>query len=92
MIDDQRYSGGDGASMETAVVVHENTSSAGICAEHDYISLKHGTKGEDWMMANFLPQMLMRKNGRHFDVLTVRLSDGSQRKFYFDVSEFFGKE
>ena len=33
----------------------------------------------------------MKHEGKHFDSLLIKLADGRQVTYYFDISEFFGK-
>jgi len=86
--DGVKYSGGDGSSMERAVVIHATSSAAGVQAEYTYLSERHGQQGQEWGLES---QALMEEDGRHFDALNVKTRDGQDLTYYFDISEFFGK-
>jgi hypothetical protein len=79
------YAGGDGTSMEQAVVVlGASNSFAGIRAEYH------------WLQARFpgykrRSQALLRSGGKSYDRVEVELPDGGIASFYFDITAFFGK-
>jgi hypothetical protein len=68
----------DGLSFETAIVAKS------IPDEYKWIQVNYPG-------SQVVSQALTRKNEKPFDVLTVKLADGSEKKFYFDISKFFGK-
>ncbi len=84
-----RFEGGAGATMEDAVVIRgvQDTMS-GIRAERQYIAQELGTLGQDW---HWNVQALHTAGDRRYDVIEVRLHDGTIRHFWFDISDFFGK-
>jgi hypothetical protein len=82
------FSGGPGDSIETAVVINASNASVGVQAEYDYVARQCGAPGRDWRVES---QMLTEHEGKPCDVLTVILSNGQVRKFYFDIAGFFGK-
>jgi hypothetical protein len=68
----------DGLSFETAIVAKS------IPDEYKWIQANYpGSK--------VVSQALTNQNEKPFDILTVKLADGSEKKFYFDISKFFGK-
>jgi hypothetical protein len=74
----------DGNSYETAVVIQEKSETTGVSAEYKWCSEHYpGYKTQS--------QALSGKNGKRYDVLTIVTADGSQKKVYFDISNFFGK-
>lgn len=79
------YTGGSGDSIDNAVVVTTPSSGVGINAEYAYLGLMCGRRNVDWTLNM---QALMEFGGRHFDKLSVELSGGSCRDFYFDISAF----
>ena len=83
-----RYSGGQGTSMEDAVVIYADSSMVGVPAEYEYIAERHGRRGIDWEMES---QTLMTHGEKHFDRLHIKLADRSIVTYYFDISSFFGK-
>jgi hypothetical protein len=81
--------GGDGSSMDNAVVINVKASGAGIAIEYGYVSQICGKRGVDYTLDG---QRHVPKNGRQYDVLTVTLlKDGSKREFWFDITSFFGR-
>ena len=83
------FSGGNGGSFETAVVINADHSGAGVQAEYAFVTSQCGQRRTDWEMEL---QKLQEHNGKPHDVLNIRLSNGQLRIFYFDVSKFFGKK
>lgn len=80
------FAGGTGETIEDAVIIAGTTSTAvGIRAERQWLLERLGF---DWQLEL---QELIEHDGRHFDLLTVKLADGTSRGFYFDVEGFFGK-
>ena len=49
---DDMYSGGDGLSIENAIVIHAELSAVGVPAEYIYITRLYGQKGDDWVFEN----------------------------------------
>ena len=47
-----------------------------------------GHRNEDWF---FLNQSLENTESGVFDVMTVRLKNGEQKDYFFDISDTFGK-
>lgn len=81
------YGGGDGSSQERAVVIQTTSGAVGIRAEYEWIADQLGPRGAGW---NAVRQQLHEAGDRAFDIINVRLSDGSERAFHFDVTSFFG--
>jgi hypothetical protein len=78
------FSGGDGSSLNAAVIVHAADESAGLLAEHAWIR-------EHWPNSKLGRQELLTKNNRPYDALTITDSSGKEHTLYFDISEYFGK-
>jgi hypothetical protein len=74
----------DGNSFVTAVVIQETHETPGVHAEYKWIADHY--PGYKTKM-----QALTNNKGKPYDVLTIELSDGSEKKVYFDISNFFGK-
>ena len=89
--DGPAYSGGDGRTPETAVVIEDVSSHVGgIQAEKAYISRQLEESQLEW---DLLEQALLeREDGTRIDRLTVEQSTGKTETFYFDVSNFFGMD
>ena len=83
------YCGGSGTSKEDAVVITAMSSSEGIRAEYTYIEEQCGRKDKDWMLV--ASALLTGRGGRHYDLIAVKLTRGPIRKFYFDITAFYGR-
>lgn len=84
-----QYSSHSGESLQEAVIISKVANhSAGVQAEYDYVIKKHGQPRIGWMMQG---QSLIENEGRAYDRLDIVLKDGSQKSYYFDITEFFGK-
>jgi len=82
------YSGGSGESEESAIVINATATGVGIPAEYFYVMQVCGEKDVDWTLES---QVLTEDEVRQYDVLTVKLKDGTTREFWFDITAFFGK-
>ena len=80
------FGGGTGDSFETAVIVNAHNSLVGIEAEYAYIANQCGEPHKDW---NLESQGLREHGDKPYDVLTIALSGGATRTFYFDITNFF---
>lgn len=79
-----KYEGGDGSSMEKAIIIKGAVDSTdGVAAEYAYIKKKY--KNYDTKM-----QGLQQKNGKKYDVITFATKEGNVT-LYFDITDFFGK-
>jgi predicted GNAT superfamily acetyltransferase len=85
-----RYKGGDGSSMENAIIIFgAKNEKEVIQAEIDYISRRHGEKDKLWEImfkSNF------RKNYRHYNEINIKdfTSDG-RFSYCFDATEAYDK-
>ena len=77
------YSGGDGTTAESAVVIHAPDSASGVRAEYA------------WIEANLpgarVESQALIPGKRSYDRFEVVLPSGESRTIYFDISAFFGK-
>ena len=78
------YAGGDGSTLEKAVIVQTNSNMEGVRAEYAWLS-QHYPYSKD------ISQTLLHKNGKSYDLLKIRTSNGQEVDIYFDISAFFGK-
>lgn len=79
------YGGGDGTSVEKAVVIHGAPNSAsGVRAESLWVRRHHPR----WRKTR---QSLVRGEGKLYDRIDYKTASGETRALYFDISEFFGK-
>jgi len=82
------YGGGNGGSIDTAVLVSAPNALVGVRAEYEYVGLKHGRKDTDWSVEY---QAIIEQGGRKYDLLSIKLSSGQSRSYYFDITQYFGK-
>jgi len=81
---EQSSSTRDGSSYENAIVIQEKHEGPGVDAEYKWIR-------EHYPGSKTLSQALTNKNGKPYDILTIQTADGTEKKVYFDISNFFGK-
>ena len=60
----------------------------GVVSEYCYITFKHGVRDTDWSIVG---QALLGKEDKKYDRLTIELSDETRKIFFFDITDFFGK-
>lgn len=85
----QFFSGGDGSTLEKAIVIKMDGSPA---ADFVGISLEYAWLERFHPKMKTAGQRLHHQNGRSFDVLTVQTPSGEKKEFYFDITSFFGAE
>jgi hypothetical protein len=78
------YAGGDGSSLEKAIVIKAPDEVSGLNAEQTYISNHYGRYQQ-------VTQGLSLMKGRRFDMITFKTSDGKEHTLYFDITGFYGK-
>ncbi|MEW6376457.1 MAG: hypothetical protein AB1502_11805 [Thermodesulfobacteriota bacterium] len=83
------FEGGPGASADRAVVIRGAPNTImGVLAEYQYLTSRFGRRDIDWKMAG---QSISMRDNHQFDIMQIRLSDGTERTIFFDITEFFGK-
>ncbi|UCE26114.1 MAG: hypothetical protein JSW52_07040 [Candidatus Coatesbacteria bacterium] len=90
------YAGGDGTSLEKAVIiVGASGEFEGVDSEYTWLEIQFGPENVNWRS---LGQELIIENGRYYDILNVEfLTDvgvydkGDVAEFYFDITDFYGK-
>ena len=78
------YAGGDGSSLEKAVIIKAPDEVSGLNAEQTYISSHYGRY-------KTVIQGLELKKEHRFDIITFKTSDGKEHTLYFDITDFYGK-
>ena len=78
------YAGGDGSSIEKAVVIKGATEETGVDAEYAYLR-------QHYPGYHLKKQSLQGGGKRSYDVLDFTTADGKAKLIYFDITEFFGK-
>lgn len=77
------FSGGDGKSCDTAVVVHASDETSGVAAEYQWIR-------EHFPGAKVTSQSLTQCKDRPADVLKFSSTQGDT-EIWFDIGDYFGK-
>ena len=83
------FSKNTGETIKDAILIRgAESDKAGVDSEYVYLDAKYGLKGLDWEL---MQQALLKENGRDYDQMDLKLSDGTEKTLYFDITEFFGK-
>jgi hypothetical protein len=78
------FSGGNGSSFETAIVVNARDEISGVRSEYDYIRARYPGY-------RFISQALAPHGGKTYDIMTFKSADGKKHVLYFDISKYFGR-
>jgi hypothetical protein len=81
--------GGPGHTLQTAIVIKKTPrglSAAG--AEMMLLQKWFGERGRDWTMKR---QEMVQADSRTYDTYEVVLIDGSERRLYFDVTDWLAR-
>jgi hypothetical protein len=83
-IGDYTFSGGEGTSIEDAIVIGGAEDSAGAVDAQGV-----------WIRANLsgfkkTKQALISQDGKHYDEITLEGQDGKKKVLYFDITSCFG--
>ena len=85
-----RFDGGDGLSIENAIIINGAQSEGeGIPAGFIYIMKKHGEGNKDWKT---IMQSLTSTNGKSYDEIQIEdIKNNKKVAYYFDIAAFLGK-
>ena len=75
----------DGSSPERALIVRAESHQAGIHAE--YVWLGNRFPGFELVRQ----ELTVGPDGRHQDVMVIRLPDGTERTVHFDIEDLVGR-
>lgn len=79
------FEGGDGSSIENAVIIKgAKNSSEGVAAESKWVNKVH----PGWKKGN---QALLSEGDRSYDKIDYVTPSGEAKEIYFDITDFFGK-
>jgi hypothetical protein len=70
--------------MEKAVIIAAENSEKGIDAEYAWLRQKFPGH-------RMRSQALVKSNGKAYDVIEITTSTKETKRFYFDITGFFGK-
>ena len=78
-----KVTGGDGSSIENAIIISECSNSEGIAQEYSEVRQRFGNY-------KLIKQSLFSVDNRMYDKLELEM-EGKQIEVFFDISDFFGK-
>jgi hypothetical protein len=78
------FAGGDGSSIENAVIIKAPNELAGVRGEYDWIRKNH----PDWQLKR---QSVLNTGGKVYDKMDFQTPQDQPVTLYFDTSDFFGK-
>ncbi len=81
--------GGPGDTLQRAIAIKKTPrglSAAG--AEHMLIGMWFGERGKDWTLQQ---QDMLQVEGRTYDAYAVVLTDGSEKRLFFDVTDWLSR-
>ena len=78
------FEGGDGTSLEQAVIVNAPSERIGVAALYGWI-------GRRYPSSTAAGQNTIIQNGRFYDAIDIVTATKERRTFYFDITQFFGK-
>ena len=81
--DNVTFSGGDGRTKQTAIVVNATNDFAGTDAIHEWL--------REHCNCKVTGQALITDPHRTYDLMSGEHADGSKVEYYFDITESFGK-
>jgi hypothetical protein len=81
-----RYKGGNGSTKEQAIIILGAESELeGVDAEYEFIQRLYN----DFELES---QTFIGEEDKKYDLLTIKLSDGSKKELWFDITDFYSKE
>ena len=81
-----QFNGGNGSSKDQAIIIFgAESDSEGVDAEYRYLDLLY--KG--WELDE---QTLIFDKDKQYDIMSIKLPDGSKKDVFFDISGFYGRE
>jgi len=84
-----KIAGGDGLTIEKAVIITAKSETTGVAAEYDFIASKYGVRNVAWQV---LSQSVQNKKNKVYDVITIKLAKNDEKlDIYFDIANFYGK-
>ena len=78
-----KISGGDGCSLENAIIISECNESEGVEQEYVIVTKKFGKY-------KLIHQSLLNNNGKFYDLLELDIND-DKINMYFNITDFFSK-
>lgn len=82
------FTGGDGATEQTAVIINASSSMVGVPAEYEFIKSKYGARRHD---RELVKQELYLNNSKIYDIISIQTANGSSVQIFFNITKFYGK-
>ena len=79
------FAGGDGSSIEKAIIIKAPSEFVGVRGEYDWI--KKNRPG--WQLEE--QKTVHTRDNRMYDKMNFRTPDRQRTTLYFDITDFFGK-
>jgi hypothetical protein len=79
------FSGGDGSSIENAVIIKAPNNFIGVRAEYNWIRKNH----PNWQLDQ---QSVLKGSGKVYDKMYFRTPDGQRTILFINVTDFYGKK
>lgn len=85
-----QYRGGDGSSTEKSIIIlGAKSDREGVESEYEYLESIYGDQNVEWRLVE---QSLFTKDKRYYDILEIEFGDQRQVSFWFDITNFYGRE
>lgn len=78
--------GGDGSSLENAVILPFKKQGTAVYKEYDFIDKACGERNVDYF---FRQQTFKRIGEKYYDIIEITMKDTVIKEFWFDISASF---
>jgi hypothetical protein len=75
-----------GDSIDNALLIRAKNEDIGVSLEYLYLDWTFGKNSYE-----IKSQSLLKINEKHYDLIEILLSNKTEKKVFFDISDFFGK-
>lgn len=75
-------------NVEETILISATTTILGIFAEYDHVESRHGHRNDGWRVES---QILIKREGRCYDLLCIKLCGGEKKSYCFDITQLFGR-
>lgn len=83
------FSNNKGNSEKDAIkIIGAPSEKEGVDAEYEYIGSIYGKENIDWRLVQ---QCCLIIDDQKIDIIEIKLRNGEQFEYCFDISEFYGK-
>jgi hypothetical protein len=77
-----------GETPSTSIIIPTSSHFVGVLAEYACLAKKFGKQDVDWKLEM---KAVGGNKERLWDMMVVKLKDGTEKTIYFDITEFFEK-